>query len=205
MISIDKVMISDEIVEEQFVCDLTKCKGACCVDGDAGAPLEEAELKIIDRVFNTIKKRLSPGALAVIEEKGRYEWHNEFGWVTTTIGAGICVYGYTDEQGIVKCAFEQAFYDGEIDWKKPLSCHFFPIIVEEGRMYDRMNYEPRTTHCAPACKLGKSLKVPVYRFLKEPIIRKYGEEFYNALDHIAKEIEAGRYETGNRPKNKKTT
>lgn len=193
-------MISDEIVEKHFVCDLAKCKGACCVDGDAGAPLEKDELTIIDEVFDTVKPYLTPEGLEVIREKGRYVHDREFGWVTSTIGAGICVYGYNDENGVVKCAFEQAYYDGKIKWKKPISCHFFPIIVEEGKLYERMNYEPRLTHCKPACTLGESLKVPVYQFLKEPIVRKYGEEFYDALDHIAKEMEAGRYETGNRPK-----
>lgn len=205
VISIDNVMISDEIVEKQFVCNLAKCKGACCVDGDAGAPLEEDELKIIDEVFETVKPYMTKEGLDVVKEKGRYVYDEEFGWVTSTIGAGICVYGFNDENGIVKCAFEQAYYDGKIKWKKPISCHFFPIIVEPGAMYDRMNYEPRNTHCKPACKLGEELQVPVYKFLKEPIVRKYGEDFYNALDHIAKEIEAGRFETGNRRKTKKKT
>jgi hypothetical protein len=193
-------MISDEIVEKQFVCDLSKCKGACCVDGDAGAPLEKDEMKIIDRAFETVKPYLTPEGLEAIAEKGRYVHDKEFGWVTSTIGAGICVYGYKDEQGVVKCSFEQAYNEGKIEWKKPISCHFFPIIVETDRLQERMNYEPRNTHCKPACKLGESLKVPVYKFLKEPIVRKYGEAFYNALDHIAKEVEAGRYETGNRRK-----
>lgn len=200
MIAIDKVMLSDEIVEEQFVCDLTSCKGACCVDGDAGAPLEKEEKKNIDTLFETVKPYLTPEALKVIAEKGLYEYDREFGWCTTTIGAGICVFGFKDKQGIVKCAFEQAYYEGKSDWKKPISCHFFPIIVKKGRLYDRMNYEPRETHCKAACSLGKQLKVPVYQFLKEPIVRKYGEDFYNALDHIATEYKAGRYETGNKKK-----
>ena len=193
-------MISDDIAEKHFVCDLAKCKGACCVDGDAGAPLENDELMIIDRSFNIVKPYLTPEALEVIAEKGRYVNDAEFGWVTSTIGTGICVYGYNDESGVVRCAFEQAYYEGKLKWTKPISCHLFPVIIEEGKLYERMNYEPRATHCKPACTLGEQLKVPVYQFLKEPIVRKYGEEFYNALDHIAKEIEAGRYETGNRKK-----
>jgi hypothetical protein len=200
LIAIDNVMLSDEIVEKQFVCDLSKCKGACCVDGDAGAPLEKEEMKIIDEVFDIVKPMLSPEALEVIEEKGRYVYDKEFGWGTSTIGTGICVYGYKDAQGVVKCAFEQAYNQGKIGWKKPISCHLFPAIVKKGRLYERVNYEPRETHCKAACKLGEKLKVPVYQFLKEPLVRKFGEEFYNALDHIAKEIEAGRFETGNKKK-----
>jgi hypothetical protein len=183
------VLISDEIAEAQFVCDLNKCKGGCCEEGDAGAPLEDAELDIMVDLYEKVKPYLTPASIAEIERKGKYVYHKEFGWVTPTLGGDneICVYGTRDEKGIIKCAFEQAYYDGVIGWKKPISCHFFPIIQKTGKNgdYDRMNYEPRPTLCSPACSLGKKLKVPVYQFLKEPIIRKYGEDFYNALEKAA--------------------
>ncbi len=163
---------------------LTNAKAAV-VKKDAGAPLEDAELDIMVDLYEKIKPYLTPASIAEIERKGKYVYHKEFGWVTPTLGGDneICVYGTRDEKGIIKCAFEQAYYDGVIGWKKPISCHFFPIIQKTGRKgdYDRMNYEPRPTLCSPACSLGKKLKVPVYQFLKEPIIRKYGEDFYNAL------------------------
>ena len=191
MIVVDNVLISDEVAEAQFVCDLIKCKGGCCEEGDAGAPLEEGELDIMVSLYEKIKPYLSPAAIAEIERKGKYIYHKEFGWVTPTLGGDneICVYGLRDEKGIIKCAFEQAYNDGLINWKKPLSCHFFPVIQKSGRKgdYDRMNYEPREKLCSPACSLGKKLKVPVYKFLKEPIIRKYGEDFYKALDKAATE------------------
>jgi len=189
VIVVDKVLISDEIAEAQFVCDLNKCKGGCCEEGDAGAPLEDEELDIMVDLYEKVKPYLTPASIAEIERKGKYVYHKEFGWVTPTLGGDneICVYGSRDEKGIIKCAFEQAYYDGVIGWKKPISCHFFPIIQKNGRGgdYDRMNYEPRPTLCSPACSLGKKLKVPVYQFLKEPIIRKYGEDFYNALEKAA--------------------
>jgi hypothetical protein len=191
VIVIDKVIISDDVVEKQFVCDLAKCKGGCCEDGDAGAPLDKAELNIIKKVFNKIKPYLSQASLKEIEKKGFYVYHREFGWVTPTLGndSEICVYGIREKDGMIKCAFEQAYFDGIIDWKKPISCHLYPIISEKGKHgdYDKMNYEPREKLCNPACALGKKLKVPTYEFLKEPIIRKYGEDFYNALDKAAKE------------------
>lgn len=191
MIVVDNVLISDGIAEAQFVCDLVKCKGGCCEEGDAGAPLEKEELDIMVELFEKVKPYLTPAAIAEIERKGKYVYHREFGWVTPTLGGDneICVYGIRDEKGIIKCAFEQAYNDGVINWKKPLSCHFFPIIQNSGKNgeYDRMNYEPRETLCKPACSLGQKLKVPVYQFLKEPIIRKYGEDFYKALDKAAKE------------------
>lgn len=191
MIVIDKVIISDDVVEKQFVCDLAKCKGGCCEDGDAGAPLDKSELNIIKKVFNKIKPYLSTASLKEIEKKGFYVYHREFGWVTPTLGndSEICVYGIREKDGMIKCVFEQAYYDGVIEWKKPISCHLYPIISEKGKHgdYDKMNYEPREKLCNPACALGKKLKVPTYEFLKEPIIRKYGQDFYNALDKAAKE------------------
>lgn len=189
MIIVDNVLVSDDVVEKQFVCDLAKCKGGCCEEGDAGAPLNDDELDIIVEMYEKIKPYLSKAAIAEVEKKGKYVYHKEFGWVTPTLGNDheICVYGYRDEQGIIKCAFEQAYNDGVISWKKPISCHLYPIIVEKGKRgdYDRMNYEPREKLCSPACVLGKQLKIPTYKFLKEALIRKYGEEFYHALEKIA--------------------
>ena len=190
MIAIDNVLIGDEVVNQQFVCDLAKCKGGCCEEGDAGAPLDADELDLMVDLYEKIKPYLTPESIAEIEKKGKYVYHKEFGWVTPTLGNDheICVYGKRDEKGIIKCAFEQAFYDGVTTWKKPISCHLFPIIHKKGKSgnYDRINYEPREQLCKPACGLGKKLKVPAYEFLKEPLIRLYGEEFYKALDAVAK-------------------
>ncbi|MEI2740558.1 MAG: DUF3109 family protein [Chitinophagaceae bacterium] len=190
MIVIDNILISDDVVEKQFVCDLNKCKGGCCEEGDAGAPLDDEELDIVLEMYEKIKTYLSAESIAEVEKKGKYVYHIEFGWVTPTLGNDneICVYGNRDENGIIKCAFEQAYYDGVIPWKKPISCHLFPIIAKKGKHgdYNRVNYEPREKLCNPACSLGKKLQVPTYEFLKEPLIRKYGEEFYTALDKVVK-------------------
>ena len=190
MIAIENVLIGDEVVNQQFVCDLAKCKGGCCEEGDAGAPLDADELDLMVDLYEKIKPYLTPESIAEIEKKGKYVYHKEFGWVTPTLGNDheICVYGKRDEKGIIKCAFEQAYYDGVTTWKKPISCHLFPIIHQKGKSgnYDRINYEPREQLCKPACGLGKKLKVPAYEFLKEPLIRLYGEEFYKALDAVAK-------------------
>lgn len=190
MIAVDNVLVSDEIAEAQFVCDLLKCKGGCCEEGDAGAPLEKEELDIMVDLYEKIKPYLTGASIAEIERKGKYVYHREFGWVTPTLGDDreICVYGTRDEKGIIKCAFEQAYNDGVTGWKKPISCHFFPVIQQSGKRgdFDRLNYEPRERLCSPACSLGKKLQMPVYRFLKEPIIRKYGQDFYDALEKAAK-------------------
>ncbi|HNL66260.1 MAG TPA: DUF3109 family protein [Ferruginibacter sp.] len=192
MIAIDNILVSDEIVKEQFVCDLTKCKGACCVDGDAGAPLSKDELDKLNAVYDKVVPYLDAESLKELERQGRYVYDKEFGWVTPTIESKVCVYGIRDEQGIVKCGIEQACLDGKIKWKKPISCHLFPVIVKESKRSDNVyvNYEPREDNCKAACALGKKLKVPVYVFLKEALVRRFGQAFYNSLEatanHLAK-------------------
>jgi hypothetical protein len=184
------MLVSDDIVEKQFVCDLAKCKGGCCEDGDAGAPLEDKELQTVLDSYEKIRPYLTDAAIKEIERKGKYVHSEEFGWVTPTLDNDneICVYGRRDERGIIKCAFEQAYNDGLITWKKPISCHLYPVVVKKGKQgeYENVNYLPRETMCKPACNLGQKLKVPAYEFLKEALIRKYGEEFYELLDKIAK-------------------
>lgn len=187
MIAIDNVLVSDQIIKEQFVCDLSKCKGACCVDGDAGAPLDKKELKKIDEVFEHVLPYLDSTSKNEIERQGRYVYNKEFGWVTPTINNAVCVYGIKDANGIVKCGIEQAYLDGKVKWKKPISCHLFPIVVSKSRdgVTEFANYEPREDNCKAACALGKKLKVPVYTFLKEPLVRKFGPRFYEALEATA--------------------
>lgn len=187
MIAIDNVLISDEVVEEQFVCDLTRCKGACCDDGDAGAPLEKEELQHLNDIYDIVKPYLTKEGIREIEKRGKYLYDQEYGWVTPAINGGMCAYGYKDPAGTTKCGIEQAYYDGKITWKKPISCHLFPIRIKKTKRSDLVNYEPREDLCKAACSLGKKLKVPVYVFLKEPIIRKYGPEFYSVLEKVANE------------------
>ena len=187
MIAIDNVLVSDEIIDEQFVCDLNKCKGGCCVDGDAGAPLNDDELKELDAVYDAVLRYLPELSKAELLRQGKYVYNQEFGWVTPTIKGQICVYGIEDENGIVKCGIEQAYNDGKVSWKKPISCHLFPIRIQQSRnkKNEFVNYEPREDLCSAACSLGKKLKVPVYVFLKEAIIRKYGVNFYKTLEAAA--------------------
>lgn len=198
MIAIDNVLISDDIVSEKFVCDLSRCKGGCCEDGDAGAPLTNEELEIVRDSAAKVEQYLTKEGKAELERQGLYRYDQEFGWVTPTVDGGICAYGYRDGQGIIKCSFEQAYNDGLISWKKPISCHLYPIKASSSKYsgYEKLNYEPRETMCAPACSLGKKLKVPVYQFLKEPLIRKFGEEFYEALHQVALDY----FEAAHRPK-----
>ena len=192
MIAIDNKLVSDSIVEAQFVCDLNKCKGACCEDGDAGAPLETAELNKLLEFYEVVKPYMTAEGIKEVEKQGKYLYDREFGWVTPTIDGQICAYGFRDESGIIKCAIEKAYLEGKTDWKKPISCHLFPIRITQSKEdpdLEYVNYEPRQDICRAACALGKKLKVPVYIFLKESIIRKYGEEFYETLAATAQHMQ----------------
>ncbi len=195
MISIENILVSDEVVQEQFVCDLARCKGGCCEDGDTGAPLEEKEMEILNDIYETVKPYLTQEGIEAIEKQGKFHFDETFGWVTTTINDGLCAYGHRDDKGIIKCGIEQAYYDKKVDWKKPISCHLFPIRAKMADEYELLNYEPRETLCNAGCALGEKLKVPVHHFLKEPLIRKYGEEFWVALDAVAREYFDVKYES----------
>ena len=183
MIIIEDTLISDLVIEKQFVCDLIKCKGGCCVDGDAGAPLEKSELDELVQAYDAILPYLSEESKAELSRKGLYEYDQEFGWVTPTIESGMCAYGIRENTGIVKCGIEQAYNDNKISWKKPISCHLFPIRIKKSKSgkSDIVNFEPREKLCNAACTLGKRLKMPVHVFLKDALIRKYGNEFYESL------------------------
>ena len=147
--------------------------------------LEKLPTEKIEEVYPIVKKYLTPEAIAEIERVGVYKRDEEFDMVTPDINGGVCVYAFTDEKNIVKCAIEKAYLAGEVSWKKPISCHLFPIRIGKKGIFESLNYEPREDICAPACANGSALNVPVYQFLQEPITRKYGPEFYDALHHIA--------------------
>jgi len=191
MIAIDNKLVSDEIIEEHFVCDLNTCKGGCCEEGDAGAPLSKEELDFIVQYYDVIKLYMNEEGINEVKNKGKYLYDKEFGWVTPTIGTGICAYGVRDKTGTILCSIEQAYNDGKTGWKKPISCHLYPIRISTSRQdpdMEYVNYEPRDTLCHCGCILGNKLKVPVYVFLKEALIRKYGEEFIEALDSAAQQL-----------------
>ncbi len=185
MIAIDDVLISEDVVEAQFVCNLNKCKGGCCEDGDAGAPLEKEEMKILNNNYQAIKPFLTTEGIRAVERQGKFLYSNEFGWVTPTVDNNICAYGFRDMNGIIKCGIEAAYNEGKVKWKKPISCHLFPIKIKETKEYTIVNYEPREDLCKAACTLGKKVKIPVYQFLKDALVRKFGLEFYNALHQVA--------------------
>ncbi|UBM60147.1 DUF3109 family protein [Marinilongibacter aquaticus] len=180
MILIEDTVISDDIKEKEFVCNLEKCKGACCIEGDLGAPLEEIELKVLQDEFEAIAPFLSPEGLEAIREQGLYIEDEEGDFSTPTIAGRECAYVVYDKNGCLKCGIEDAYNAGKTDFKKPISCHLYPIRVTKYEQYHALNYD-QWSICSDACTLGKELQVPVYKFLKEPLERAYGEEWYAQL------------------------
>ena len=189
MILIDDVLISDDVVEKQFVCNIKKCKGICCVEGDSGAPVEKSETKILKKIYPKIKKYLIPEGIKAIEAQGTFvdEPDDEYtAYATPLIDGGACAYVNYEKDGTISCGIEKAWKDGVTDFQKPISCHLYPIRLKPMETVTAVNYDVWDI-CSDACKLGKSLKIPVYVFLKDALIRKFGEEFYETLDHAAKQ------------------
>ena len=187
MIIIQDILVSDDVVEKKFICDLNACKGACCVEGDSGAPLEEEEKIILAQIYKDVEPYLTEEGKAAIRELGLsvyYEEAEEFG--TPLIDNQACAFITFDHKGIALCGIEQAYNDGKIEFKKPISCHLYPIRIESNKNinFEAMNYD-KWDICNPACKLGEKEQLPVYKFLKEAITRKYGEDFYDELDAAA--------------------
>lgn len=183
MIVLQNTVISDDIRDNFFVCNLEKCKGACCVEGDLGAPLEEEELAILADNYEHIKPYMTGAGKLAVEDQGLFIQDFEGDYSTPTIENRECAYALYDNQGILKCAIEQAYYDGKISWKKPISCHLYPIRITKYDDFEALNYD-RWSICAAACNFGADLGVKVYQFLKEPLIRKYGEGWYNELTEL---------------------
>ncbi len=181
MVEVENILVHEDVLNEQFVCNLDKCKGECCVAGDAGAPLERQEAAILEEIYPKIKHLLNEKGIAAIEEYGTSVIDVDGDLTTTCVdGHKECAY-VLFENGITKCAIEKAYEQGLVDWKKPISCHLYPIRITAYPEFDLLNYD-RWHICKDACTFGRELKVPVYKFLKEPLIRKYGAEWYRSLE-----------------------
>ena len=188
MILIDDIIISDDVIETQFVCDLSACKGACCVEGDGGAPLEKEEIEILQRNLDKILPYLTPEGRKVIEKQGVFTMDDgEYtDYATPLIKGGACAFVTYRKDGTAGCGIEDAYNDGKINFRKPVSCHLYPIRIKNHDTMTAVNYDEWEI-CNAACVLGKKLKIPLYKFVKDGLVRKFGQEFYDVLEQAAKE------------------
>lgn len=187
LVEIQNKIVSTQIFERKFVCDLNACRGACCVQGDAGAPLTIEEASILEDDIDQIIPYMRPEGIAEVEKTGVFYIDQENEMATTLVNEQECAFVYFDESGITKCAIEKAHKEGKTDFKKPISCHLYPIRVKNFNDFTALNYNEWDI-CEPACKCGSELNVPVFRFLKEPLIRAFGEEFFNELLIVEAEL-----------------
>lgn len=187
MIQIDDKLISLEVLQEEFVCNLSACKGACCVEGDSGAPLEKKELAILAKEFPNFRSYLRPEGIKAVELQGTAVKDYDDEWVTPLRDGKECAYTIFDEDGTAKCGIETAWKDGKTSFRKPISCHLYPVRTKRYPTFEAVNYH-RWQVCSDACSLGKELKVPVYKFLKDALTRKYGERWYATLEEAADEL-----------------
>ena len=187
LVEIGNKIVSTDIFSEQFTCDLNRCKGACCVKGNGGAPLNENEVDKIQNNIEKIKPHMSKSGIETVNMEGVYYLDEEDTPATKLIDKKECCFVYFDEDGIAKCSIETAYKAGDINFNKPESCHLYPIRIKEFNEFTAINYEIWDI-CSPACSLGKSLKVPVYQFLKEPIIRVFGNSFFEELTKADQEL-----------------
>lgn len=181
MLQIDDTIISLDLLDQRFVCDLDTCKGICCVEGDDGAPLEEEEVKIIEDLLPIIWDDLTEVSKVLIKKQGVSYIDSDGEPVTSIVNGEECVFTYTDDQGQCKCAIEKAYREGKTDFYKPISCHLYPVRLQKYEEYTAVNYHQWSV-CNCARKLGGKLGVPVYQFLKEPLIRKFGKEWFEQLE-----------------------
>lgn len=186
MFQLGKTIVSEDILEKDFVCNLNACQGACCVDGDAGAPLNAEETKILESIFPKIKPFLRPEGIEAIERLGAWVKGTDQDLETPLIDNKDCAYVIFDGPTAL-CGIEQAYNQGIVDFKKPVSCHLYPVRVKDFTEFAAVNYD-RWDICDDACVLGKELQVPVYVFVKEALIRRFGENWYTELEKVAKEL-----------------
>lgn len=186
MFQLGKTIVSEEILEREFVCNLSACKGTCCIDGDAGAPLNEEETKIMEEIYPKVKPYLRPEGIAAIEAQGTWVKGEDGDFETTLIEGKDCAYVIFDGETAL-CGIEQAYNEGIVSWKKPVSCHLYPIRVKDFTEFTAVNYD-KWYICDDACTLGKELQVPVYKFVKEALIRRFGEDWYLELEKVALDL-----------------
>lgn len=190
MFQLGKTLVSEEILENDFTCNLSACKGQCCVAGEAGAPITQEEATILEEIYPQVKPYMRPEGIATIEAQGNYvaSQFDKNELETPLVDGKECAYVRFDQKGTALCAIESAFRDGKIEFKKPISCALYPIRVQRLYSFEAVNYD-RWDICSPACSLGKELQVPVYKFCKEPLQKRFGENWYAELELVAKEYQ----------------
>ncbi len=193
MFQLGKTIVSEDIINNDFVCNLNACKGACCIEGEAGAPVSSEEVTILKKIYPKVKPFLRPQGIAAIEAQGTHIETESGELETPLVNGKECAYVTFTDKGIASCGIEDAYNAGALhdlaaDFQKPISCHLYPVRVQEYSQFAAVNYH-RWPICDPACALGKELQVPIYKFVKAALIRKFGKNWYAELEKVATSLQ----------------
>lgn len=184
MFQLGKTIVSESIIQKDFVCNLSACKGECCIAGEAGAPLEPSETTVLQEIYEDVKPFLRPEGIAAIEKQGTHVTGARGELETPLVEGKECAYVTFTDKGIAGCGIEDAWNAGKTHFRKPVSCHLYPVRIQDYREFSAVNYH-KWPICDDACTLGKELQVPVYKFVKDALIRKFGENWYAGLEEVA--------------------
>lgn len=188
MFRVQNTILSEEVATAKFACNISRCKGACCVVGDAGAPVDKKEIPVLKKAYRKLKDELRPQAVETVQEEGLVQGNNQTGYELSCVDDSECVFVNYDEQGNAKCTIQEAYYEGEFNWEKPLSCHLFPIRLKSVLNFDYANFEYFPSLCSAGCDRGEEEGIWLSDFLKKPLIRRYGEEWYEEFIEACNKI-----------------
>jgi len=191
MIRVHDVILSEDIATAKFACDISKCKGACCVIGDAGAPVDKKEIPVLRKAFRELKGKLNSEAVKVVEKKGVVQANSNGGYEISCIESGECVFVQKDENGVATCSIQHAFYNGDFHWEKPISCHLYPVRLKHIAGFDYANFEYIPELCSAGCQRGNDEGKYLADFLKTSLERRYGIQWYSDFLEACKEVRNG--------------
>lgn len=190
MIRVHDVILSEDIATAKFACDITRCKGACCVIGDAGAPVNKEEIAVLNKAYRVLKEQLSDKAVNAVEEDGVVLGSDDTGYEINCVDSGECIFVQKDKNNVATCAIQNAYYRGELNWEKPISCHLYPIRLKHIGGFEYANYEYEPDLCASACDNGNQNGIYLADFLKKSLTRRYGEKWYADFQNACREFRA---------------
>ncbi|MBO6534626.1 MAG: DUF3109 family protein [Balneolaceae bacterium] len=179
MIKVGDIILSDDIATQKFACDTPICKGACCVVGDAGAPVSKDEIPVLHKAYHTLKDELRPEAIAVAEKDGVVIGSKEKGYEISCVDSAECIFVNYDEQDVAYCTIQKAFFEGRFNWEKPISCHLYPVRLKKIGGFEYANFEYMPNMCSAACAKGEKEDIYLADFLERPLVRRYGQEWYD--------------------------
>jgi hypothetical protein len=192
MIRVGDVILSEDIATSKFACNLSRCKGACCVVGDAGAPVSKEEIPVLRKAFRTLKNELNPEAVKIAEKEGVVKGSAKDGFEITCVESGECIFVQKDDQGVATCAIQSSYYAGNFEWEKPISCHLYPVRLKKVAGFEYANFEYIPQLCSAGCRRGEDENIYLADFLKSALVRRYGIEWYHdflqACDEVRSEM-----------------